>query len=51
WFRPQMEESAYSPFDDLMEDMKRAGRHEMPSVELMTERWVEERKTDEAVDD
>jgi len=51
WFRPQMEGSGYSPFTDLLEDMKQAGRHEMPSVEILTERWVEKRRTDEAADD
>lgn len=47
WFRPQMEGGDYSPFTDLLEDMTQAGRHEMPSVELLTERWVEDRRTDE----
>ena len=51
WFRPQMEGRPYSPFTDLMEDMDQAGRHEMPSPEQLTERWVEDRKTDEAVED
>lgn len=51
WFRPQMEDRQYSPFDSPMEDMDQAGRHEMPSMEQLTERWVDERKTDEAVDD
>ena len=51
WFRPQMEDSEYSPFDGPLDDIYEAGRHEMPSVEQLTERWVDERKTDEAVDD
>ncbi|MDA1257178.1 MAG: 4Fe-4S binding protein [Chloroflexi bacterium] len=51
WFRPQMEARDFSPFDDVIDDMKQAGRHEMPSVERLTERWVEDRKTDQAEDD
>ncbi len=50
WFRQQMEERAYSPFAGALEDMKQAGRHETPSVERLTERWVADRKTDQEVD-
>jgi len=31
--------------------MKQAGRHETPSVEQLTKRWVEDRRTDESVED
>jgi NADH-quinone oxidoreductase subunit I len=46
WFRPQMEDQDYSPFGETLDDIKKAGRHEMPSVEDLTQRWVEDRRTD-----
>ncbi len=51
WYRPQMEDDAYSPFDKAMEDFKDAGRHEMPSEEGLTKTWVKDRRIDGARDD
>jgi NADH-quinone oxidoreductase subunit I len=57
WYRPQMELLDYSPFAAELDDFKQAGRHETPSVERLTRRWVEDRRTsevneaDEAVED
>jgi len=51
WFRPQMEEAGYSPFAEALEDMKKAGRHETPSVDELTKTWVKDRRTDEVVED
>ncbi len=48
WYRPQMEHPDYSPFTDALDDFKQAGRHETPSVERLTRRWVEDRRTSEA---
>jgi hypothetical protein len=41
-----MEDQDYSPFGETLDDIKKAGRHEMPSVEDLTQRWVEDRRTD-----
>ena len=43
WFRPQHEEKGYHPHREAMEDWRRAGRHQRPSPEDLTERWVERR--------
>ena len=43
WFRPQMENSSYKPRNEEIEDSHDVGRHEKPSKEELTERWVNER--------
>ena len=43
WFRPQHEEKGYHPHRETLEKWRRAGRHERPSREELTERWVERR--------
>lgn len=43
WFRPQHEEKGYHPHREAMDEWRRAGRHEQPSREELTERWVERR--------
>ena len=45
WFRPQMEDKKYKPREKNAEikDWHDVGRHEQPSDEDLTERWVNER--------
>ena len=45
WFRPQMEDIQYKPKDENSEikDFHDIGRHEQPSDDDLTERWVNER--------
>ena len=43
WFRPQMEHSSYEPREKEIDDHYDVGRHEKPSKEEMTERWVNEK--------
>ena len=45
WFRPQMEDKKYKPREKNAEikDWHDIGRHEQPSDEDLTERWVNER--------
>jgi len=43
YYRPQLEEKAYHPHREGLEDWRQAGRHEQPSREELTERWVEKR--------
>ena len=45
WFRPQMESKSYKPREKESEikDSQDIGRHEQPSDEELTERWVNER--------
>ena len=43
WFRPQIENSSYKPRNEEIEDSHDVGRHEKPSKEELTERWVNER--------
>ena len=43
WFRPQMEGSAYNPHDRNEKSWDAAGRHEKPTEEELTERWVNDR--------
>jgi formate hydrogenlyase subunit 6/NADH:ubiquinone oxidoreductase subunit I len=43
WFRPQIEKSSYQPRDKEMDDSHDVGRHEKPTKEELTERWVNER--------
>ena len=45
WFRPQMENKNYRPKEDDSEikDYRDIGRHEKPSDDELTERWVNER--------
>ena len=43
WFRPQMESAGYDPQTGEERASDAAGRHEQPSEEQLTERWVDER--------
>jgi len=45
WFRPQMEDMSYKPREKNAEikDSHDIGRHEQPSDDELTERWVNER--------
>ncbi len=43
WFRPQFEDGKFDPFTGDQPDHKKAGRHEKPSPETMTDRWVKQR--------
>jgi len=43
WFRPQIEQSSYQPRDKEIDDFHDVGRHEKPSKEELTERWVNDR--------
>ena len=43
WFRPQIENSSYKQRNEEIEDSHDVGRHEKPSKEELTERWVNER--------
>ncbi len=43
WFRPQFEKQGYNPFKDPKPQHNEAGRHEMPSHEELTDRWVKQR--------
>ncbi len=43
WFRPQFEEREYDPFKGALPDHKQAGRHEKPTDDEMTDRWVKRR--------
>ena len=43
WFRPQIENSSYKPRNEEFVDSHDVGRHEKPSKEELTERWVNER--------
>ena len=43
WFRPQIENSSYKPRNEEIDDSNDVGRHEKPSKEELTERWVNER--------
>ncbi len=43
WFRPQMESAGYDPHTGEERTWDAAGRHEQPSEEQLTERWVDER--------
>ena len=45
WFRPQMENKNYRPneIDADIKDYRDIGRHEKPSDDELTERWVDER--------
>jgi len=45
WFRPQMENKNYRPKENDAEikDYRDIGRHEKPSDDELTERWVNER--------
>ncbi len=43
WFRPQLEKAGYDPRSGEERTWDRAGRHEQPTREELTERWVEER--------
>jgi formate hydrogenlyase subunit 6/NADH:ubiquinone oxidoreductase subunit I len=43
WFRPQFEQRGYSPFKGPQPDHAKAGRHERPDDQQLTDRWVGER--------
>ena len=43
WFRPQMEAAGYNPHDGVERPWDAAGRHEKPTEEELTERWVNDR--------
>ncbi len=43
WFRPQMESAGYDPHTGAELAWDAAGRHEQPSEEQLTKRWVDER--------
>ena len=40
WFRPQMEAKGYNPHSGQELPWHEAGRHEMPTIEELEERWV-----------
>lgn len=41
WFRPQIEGKAYHPHTHAPLEWQNAGRHEKPTEEQQTERWIE----------
>jgi NADH-quinone oxidoreductase subunit I len=43
WYRPQMESAHYNPRSDRELSWDKAGRHEQPDEDQLTERWVNER--------
>ena len=43
FFRPQMEEREYNPHQGQELPWNRAGRHEQPTIDRLTERWVKQR--------
>ncbi len=43
WFRPQMEDAGYDPHSGDERAWDAAGRHEKPTEDELTERWVDER--------
>ena len=40
WFRPQMERGRYDPFEDEDMPWNKAGRHEQPTRDELTEKWA-----------
>ncbi len=43
WYRPQMEKANYDPHTGEERTWDEAGRHEQPTEEELTKRWVDER--------
>ena len=43
WFRPQLESARYDPHSGDERPWEKAGRHEQPTREELTERWIDER--------
>lgn len=43
WFRPQLEEQGFNPLKGALPEHDKAGRHEMPSRDRLTDSWVKRR--------
>ncbi len=43
WFRPQFEKQGFDPFKGALPEHQKAGRHEMPAPDQLTDSWVKER--------
>ncbi len=41
WYRPQLEQREYDPYNDPLREHKRVGRHEMPDLDHMKGKWVD----------
>lgn len=43
WYRPQLEDDKFNPFDTEMSSHKDVGRHEKPTTDDLTDNWVKKR--------